>query len=88
MPAEEPKQSPLLSFSFNQDGTCISVGTRRGFRIFNAMPFRLLYAHDFRQGCGTVAMLYRSSILALGDNQNVVLYDDQSGRELGEVSFE
>lgn len=74
----------ILYMSFNQDGTCISVGTRRGFRIFNAAPFKPLYAHEFQDGCSIVSMLYRSSILAItgaGNNirypkNSVTVYDD------------
>ncbi|CAL6005743.1 WD40_repeat protein [Hexamita inflata] len=86
---------PLLYLSFNQDGSCIAVGTRKGFRVFNAVPFKPLYSHDFSDGCGVVSMLYRSSILAIsgaGNNlryprDSVTLYDDQSGRNLGEVEL-
>lgn len=81
--------------SFNQDGSCITVGTDRGFRIFNTVPFKPLYSRDFPDGANVVSMLYRSAILAIvggGSNgrypkEAVTLYDDQSGRTLGEVNF-
>lgn len=84
-----------LYLSFNQDGSCITVGTRRGFRIFNSVPFRPLYGRDFPDGCSVVSMLYRSAVLAIvggGENSRyprdaVTVYDDQSGRTLGEVNF-
>ncbi|MCO5612954.1 hypothetical protein L7F22_067227 [Adiantum nelumboides] len=31
--------SDLLSVSFNQDGSCVSIGTRKGYSIANAEPF-------------------------------------------------
>ena len=63
--------------------------------MFNAVPFKSLYSHDFSDGCAVVSMLYRSSILAIsgaGNNlryprDSVTLYDDQSGRNLGEVQL-
>jgi len=30
----------LLSISFNQEGSCCSVGTESGFAIYNTEPFR------------------------------------------------
>lgn len=85
----------VMYLSFNQDGSCISVGTRRGFKVFNAVPFKALYSHDFSDGCAVVSMLYRSAILAIsgaGNNvryprDSVTLYDDQSGRNLGEIEL-
>ena len=85
----------ILYLSFNQDGSCIAVGTQQGFKVFNANPFKALYAHDFSDGCAVVSMLYRSAILAIsgaGNNvryprDSVTLYDDQSGRNLGEIEL-
>ena len=34
------KSNELLSVSFNQDGTCFSVGTEKGFEIYLANPFK------------------------------------------------
>lgn len=31
--------SAISFVNFNQDHTCISVGTQRGFKIFNCEPF-------------------------------------------------
>lgn len=88
-------KNSALYLSFNQDGSCITVGTNRGFRVFNTVPFRPLYGRDFPDGCSVVAMLFRSSILAIvGTGMNsrypkdaVTVYDDQSGRTIGEVHF-
>lgn len=88
-------KSSALYLSFNQDGSCITVGTNRGFRVFNTVPFRPLYGRDFPDGCSVVSMLFRSSILAIvgtGVNSRypkdaVTVYDDQSGRTIGEVNF-
>ena len=34
----------LLCAGFNQDATCISVGTRKGYSITNCEPFNQVYA--------------------------------------------
>ena len=36
------KASPqkILYLSFNQDSTCFSVGTEKGFKIYNTNPFK------------------------------------------------
>ena len=37
----ETKKDKLLFVGFNQDNQCFSVGTNRGFRIYNTEPFSL-----------------------------------------------
>ena len=37
------KSNELLSVSFNQDGTCFSVGTEKGFEIFISNPFKFYF---------------------------------------------
>ena len=54
----------LLSMSFNQDASCISVGTPDGYRIFNCQPFgRNIFSTD--GGIGIVKMLYCTSLVCL-----------------------
>lgn len=54
----------LLCAGFNQDATCISVGTRRGYTITNCEPFNQVYAKS--QGAtSTVEMLFCTSLVAL-----------------------
>eukprot|EP00814_Leptocylindrus_danicus_P000191 CAMPEP_0116020772 /NCGR_PEP_ID=MMETSP0321-20121206/9996_1 /TAXON_ID=163516 /ORGANISM="Leptocylindrus danicus var. danicus, Strain B650" /LENGTH=517 /DNA_ID=CAMNT_0003491527 /DNA_START=296 /DNA_END=1849 /DNA_ORIENTATION=- len=36
----------ILSLSFNQDGSCLAVGTTRGFRIYNVSPFRETFRRE------------------------------------------
>ena len=38
--------SEILYSSFNQESTCISIGTETGFKIINACPFLDLYYRD------------------------------------------
>lgn len=37
-------QNAIAFVNFNQDFTCISVGTQTGFKIFNCEPFGKCYA--------------------------------------------
>jgi len=49
---------------FNQDQTCLAVGTLYGFKIFSTEGFKLLH----EEACGAVSvveMLFRTSLLAL-----------------------
>lgn len=60
---EEPS-SKILHIGFNQDQTCLAIGTLSGFQIFSTENFMLLHEED----CGAVAiveMLFRTSLLAL-----------------------
>ena len=62
---------PIMNFiNFNQNGSCISMGTSQGFKIFNCEPFGRFY-QDEEGGCGIVEMLFSTSLLAvvgMGDN--------------------
>ena len=42
--APSSAQAEPLSFSFNGDGSCITVGTKDGFRIFKLAPFELAFS--------------------------------------------
>ena len=35
--------SQILYLSFNQDFTCISIGTDEGYLIYNIEPFKLIF---------------------------------------------
>ncbi|KAH9814448.1 WD40-repeat-containing domain protein [Melampsora americana] len=54
----------LLSVNFNQDYTCISVGTRSGYAIHNCDPFGRVYAKG-DAAIGIVEMLFCTSLVAL-----------------------
>jgi len=86
----------VLYLSFNQKFDCISVGTTRGFKIFNCDPFGETYSKDFPgSGIAIVEMLFRCNILALvGDGQadffpinQVRIWDDHTGTNIGELTF-
>ncbi|QLL33918.1 hypothetical protein HG536_0F02430 [Torulaspora globosa] len=60
-----PDSLPVVNLiNFNQDGTCISIGTSVGFKIFNCEPFGKFYSED-SGGYGMVEMLFSTSLLAI-----------------------
>lgn len=54
----------LLFINFNQDFSCISVGTRSGYKIYNCDPFGKCYS-KCDGGIGVVEMLFCTSLVAL-----------------------
>ncbi|KAJ3106688.1 autophagy protein [Phlyctochytrium planicorne] len=54
----------LLFVNFNQDASCISVGSRQGYRIYNVDPFGKCYG-KLDGGIGIVEMLFCTSLVAL-----------------------
>ncbi|EMD34623.1 ATG18-like protein [Gelatoporia subvermispora B] len=60
----ERVNSNMLFTNFNQDFTCISVGTRKGYSIINCDPFGRVYTMN--DGArGIVEMLFCTSLIAL-----------------------
>ncbi|KAI8922998.1 WD40-repeat-containing domain protein [Entophlyctis helioformis] len=54
----------ILFASFNQDYSCIAVGTRSGYKIYNLDPFGKCY--EMREGgIGIAEMLFCTSLIAL-----------------------
>ena len=98
---EEPKKilnnntSEILYISFNQDSSCISIGTESGFKIVNTCPFLDLYIRDMKGGIGIVEMLFKTNILGLvGGGKNpkyplneFVLWDEEKGEEIGNIKM-
>ncbi|KAJ3196440.1 autophagy protein [Irineochytrium annulatum] len=59
-----PHADGLLFVNYNQDSTCISVGSRHGYRIYNVDPFGKCYG-KLDGGIGVVEMLFCTSLVAL-----------------------
>ena len=83
----------ILYMNFNQDGSCIAIGTENGFKIINTSPFLDLYYKDMKGGIGIIEMLNKSNILALvGGGRNpkypineLIIYDDKRNEELFKI---
>ncbi|KAG0043741.1 autophagy protein [Gryganskiella cystojenkinii] len=58
------KGSELLFINFNQDFSCISVGTKHGFKIYNCDPFGKCYSKN-DTSIGIVEMLFCTSLVAI-----------------------
>ncbi|KAF9178314.1 autophagy protein [Haplosporangium sp. Z 767] len=54
----------LLFINFNQDFSCISVGTKHGFKIYNCDPFGKCYSKA-DSSIGIVEMLFCTSLVAI-----------------------
>lgn len=54
----------LNFISFNQDGSCIAIGTSLGYKIFNCDPFGKCYTRS-DGGIGIVEMLFSTSLIAI-----------------------
>ena len=92
---EIDEDDSMLYASFNQDNSFFSVGTERGFRIYQTFPFRDHYERIMRGGIGVVEMLYKSNFLALmgggrvpkyGKNK-LVIWDDHESKVISELKF-
>lgn len=60
-----PDTLPVINFiNFNQTGTCISLGTSKGLKIFNCDPFGKFYSEE-SGGYALVEMLFSTSLLAV-----------------------
>ena len=83
----------ILYINFNQDGTCIAVGTETGFKIINIFPFLDLYYKDLKGGIGIIEMLYKSNILALvGGGKNpkfklneLIIWDEEKDMQICKI---
>ncbi|KAI9315554.1 WD40-repeat-containing domain protein [Dichotomocladium elegans] len=60
----DKRNNELLFINFNQDFTCISVGTKHGYRIYNCDPYGKCYSKS-SDGTGIVEMLFCTSLVAL-----------------------
>ena len=83
----------ILYINFNQDGTCIAVGTETGFKIINISPFLDLYYKDLNGGIGIIEMLYKTNILALvGGGKNpkfklneLIIWDEEKDTQICKI---
>lgn len=91
----EINDDSMLYASFNQDNSFFSIGTERGFRIYQTYPLAEPYERVMNGGIGVVEMLYKSNFLALmgggkvpkyGKNK-LVIWDDHENKVISELKF-
>ncbi|KAI8715644.1 Autophagy-related protein 18 [Fusarium sp. LHS14.1] len=57
--------NPVLNFiTFNQDHSCLAVGTSKGFRIYHTDPFSRIFSSD-ENNISIIEMLFSTSLVAL-----------------------
>ncbi|KAL6530376.1 Autophagy-related protein 18d [Orobanche hederae] len=92
----DDNETELYSVSWNQDYSCFSAGTSRGFRIYNCDPFKETLRRDLKGGrFKIIEMLFRCNLLALVGSKtntqypprNVIIWDAHQSRSIGEFSF-
>ena len=89
------EETKILYFSFNQDASCINIGTSKGFKIFNTSPLELNYEREFDGGIGIVEILNKSNICVLvGGGKHpkyspnkIIIWDDHLNKVITEIRF-
>lgn len=91
----EETGNKILYAAFNQDGSCFSIGTDVGFKIFSSSPFKDNFERSLEGGIGICEMLNRCNILALvGGGKSpkyspnkVIIWDDHQSKVVSELRF-
>ncbi|ORZ00918.1 WD40-repeat-containing domain protein [Syncephalastrum racemosum] len=60
----DKSNTEILFMNFNQDFSCVSVGSKHGYRIYNCDPYGKCYSKP-KEGTGIVEMLFCTSLVAL-----------------------
>lgn len=63
--APKKRTEAVLCISFNQDKTCIALGTNYGYKIFNSRNFKKVGERDLDMPVARIQMLYRSNLILL-----------------------
>ncbi|AQK75698.1 hypothetical protein ZEAMMB73_Zm00001d018355 [Zea mays] len=85
--ASSSSPSQVICASFNQDNSMFSVGTKDGFKIFDARNGRLCYEKSLG-GFNIVEMLFGTNLLAIvgtGEQDRTFVYDLNSTTILDEI---
>ena len=84
----------VLFVNFNQEASCISVGARNGYRIYNCHPFGTAHVTT-AGGVGVAEMLHCTSLVALvGGGQTpamsprqLQIFNTKTGKAICELNF-
>ena len=80
-------------YNFNEDGSCITIGTETGFKIITTNPFTNYHKRKLGRGIGIIEMYHSSNILALtGNDKNskypsnkIIIWDDNKEEIIKEI---
>ena len=89
------ENNKILNISFNQDNSCFSLSTERGFKIYETIPLKKEYSRNIDGGIKQAELYYRSNILALiggGDHpkfnpKKLIIWDDSLNQEISNINF-
>lgn len=90
---DNDKDDLINYYNFNEDGSCISIGTKLGFKIVTCEPFSSYHYKKFGRGIGIVEMYQSSNIIALtGSETNskypenkLIIWDDNKEEIIKEI---
>ena len=89
------ENNKALNISFNQDDSCFSISTEKGFKIFDTNSLNKNYEKDLGGGLILTEMYYKSNILALisggehpkFDIKKLIIWDASLNKAIGELNF-
>lgn len=90
---DNDKDDLINYYNFNEDGSCVSIGTNLGFKIVTCEPFSSYHYRKFGRGIGIVEMYQSSNIIALtGSETNskypenkLIIWDDNKEEIIKEI---
>lgn len=95
--AEKKRKNQILYLSFNKDRTCLSLGMRKGYRIYDLTKKDSLFFYEriLGKSIGIIEMLEKTNILGLvegGDEplesgNKLIIFDDKEGKNIAELCF-
>ena len=85
----------ILFLSFNQDLSCISCGTSKGFVIYDTNPVTVRFSQHFGHGVGIVKVMYQYNIAALvgggkhplAPPNKCLIWDDEKKKIVSELEY-
>jgi WD40 repeat protein len=91
----DTEDEQIYYLSFNQDLSCISCGTSKGFIIYDTDPVTIRFQQNFGAGVGIVKMMYRYNIAALvgggkhplAPPNKCLIWDDQKKKIISELEY-
>ncbi|KAI1815033.1 WD40 repeat-like protein [Poronia punctata] len=77
----------LNFITFNQDHSCLAVGTSKGFRIYHTEPFSKIFSSD-EGNIALIEMLFSTSLVALVHSpRHLIIQNTKRGSVICELSF-